>query len=749
LPRAGALAVQTINDATPMTLKSDFALKSSQDAVHSMTLLDCQEESMIVSLSTRRGTTAQITVTKMKDSKNEAYQAATIWTAEEGLSSIQSALLLDTSHVVAVADGTDDETTTAAKNNVALLLSFSSRIQSHYKSLLTFLGILPQSDADAITRRDSFFGFLKVAVLLGKGQSLYGMSTSAGQGRGRGSLLYRLDLPETATWTRLIHGTTNSVMARHGINGATHARTVLVLSSSQSLSATSETGQQQLDWVCVDGTTGSVHSKGSFTVSSPVLQVVPMANPTTTSSCRQGAMLVLQDYSTVLVPHDDEAMKQAAHDVINSSSGENGLYAHAIFDNKPSSASSEDNHAAASLQSLFIPKTTSDNDMPKARLMGTALFPGEHVVAVAYPPRDEVIQSPCTVLGDDSLLLKYMNPHLVVIMTMTTTTTASSDDKKQKNGVSSVATEGDLFSAALRPEQKVSSSTTQKRKPIGVTTSTGAQNETAAASPFVAATENVDEPPNMFVNVMDSVSGRVLYRASHANVVATSPKPSMLISENWIFYTFMNARTRRAEIGVLSLYEGMIDRQGLTAFTRPEQSTQFSSWNARESQPVVLAKTFSIHKPATALGVTQTRGGISGRRLLLATLDGNVYAMERNALEPRRPLGPLKDSEKKEGLRQYSELLPTISYMSLSYHQVIASVQGIISAPTDLESQTMILAYGGPDLFYTRTSPSRGFDLLPDSFNRILLSIVVVGLIVLLLFVQSRVASKIHKQGWV
>ena len=32
------------------------------------------------------------------------------------------------------------------------------------------------------------------------------------------------------------------------------------------------------------------------------------------------------------------------------------------------------------------------------------------------PPREEMIQSPVNVLGDQSLLLKYLNPHLVVIV---------------------------------------------------------------------------------------------------------------------------------------------------------------------------------------------------------------------------------------------------------------------------------------------------------------------------------------------
>ena len=193
----------------------------------------------------------------------------------------------------------------------------------------------------------------------------------------------------------------------------------------------------------------------------------------------------------------------------------------------------------------------------------------------------------------------------------------------------------------------------------------------------------------------------------------------------------------------------MIDKSGLTAFASPEQLTSFSSLNARETKPVVLAKTYTIPMPATALGITSTRSGISGRQLLLATLDGKIQAIPRKMLEPRRPLGQVKESEKKEGLVQYHELIQTVSYMTLSHNQTVEGVQSIITTPTDVESQTLLLAYGGPDIFYARTAPSKAFDLLPDNFNRVLLSIVVAGLVVALVTLRHLVSKKVVKQGWI
>lgn len=86
--------------------------------------------------------------------------------------------------------------------------------------------------------------------------------------------------------------------------------------------------------------------------------------------------------------------------------------------------------------------------------------------------------------------------------------------------------------------------------------------------------------------------------------------------------------------------------------------------------------------------------------------------------------------------------------MAISYNLTIESATTIVSTHTALESQSLVFAFGGPDMFFARTSPSRGFDLLPDSFSRVLVSIVVVGLLVVLFMVKRMASGKALKQGW-
>lgn len=351
--------------------------------------------------------------------------------------------------------------------------------------------------------------------------------------------------------------------------------------------------------------------------------------------------------------------------------------------------------------------------------MGLTSFEGEQIVKVAYPLRHEDMQSMSTILGDNSLLLKYINPHLAVVVTML------SDGEHQS------ATE--VATAILKEGKPL--------KPVGA----GAPG----SSTTTASQQHLHGKilPNMFVNLVDTVSGRVLYRHSHSNVDADK-NVSVVVSENWVVYTYVNDKTRRTEIGVLTLHEGMIEPKGLTYFARPEQSSSFSSFDARESKPVVLSKVYTFPKTVTALGVTRTKQGISRQNILLASSDGALSTINKILLETRRPVGEAKPEEKKEGLMPYRELIPGSPLFSLNYNQTMEPFTSIVSSTTALESQSLVFGFGGPDLFFTRTSPTRGFDLLPETFNKMLVGAATVGIVAALLVVQRMGKKKALKQGW-
>ena len=638
------------------------------DFVEDLSVLQCNSDSLAILMSTAGGTSTQISFAL----KGGKVTATLGWTAEEGLASVSSAVVLDGSHL-----GSDD--LVEEKEAVASKLSLSSRLSSQ----LEIFSSLFSSTKGEFSRRDHIFGFVKVVALLSQtNHRIWGVKTS---GSDRGSVKWSLDLPKTASWHTMVHGTTNSPTATHGINGGTHSREILVVSASPDM----------VEWKCIDGTNGVVHSQESTPISSPIAQIIPVYG--SAGACRQASLLLHDDLSLSVIPGDAATLALVKEQLTRVP---NGMYTHFV------------NTATSKLESyqVAIPEEGSF----VARQVGRTSFAGERIVKVAYPIRDEIIQTMTTILGDDSLLLKFINPHLAVIIT--------------------VADEG-LSKTNLAASMEKSQGAGPKRKPAGV-------------GDAVAAVEKGTEVvSNLFVNLVDTVSGRVLHRASHANA-DVKPGVTALISENWVIYSFVNAKSRRTELGVLTLHEGMIDSKGISLFSSPEQTTSFSSLDARESKPVVLSKTYTYPKRITALGVTATRGGISSRNILIATDDGKIASIGRMMLETRRPMGEVKEVEKKEGLFAYSELIPQVPLTVLSYNQTIESVSSIVSVPTSLESQSLVMAFGGPDLFFTRTSPSRGFDLLPDSFSRVLVSIVSVGLVIVLFVVQRMGSQKILKQAW-
>ena len=561
--------------ARPVAVTGDF-FGPDGDFVESFTVLSCSVDNASILLATSSGTTTQLSFNVSQSD----VALKVMWTTEEGLSEASSAVLLDGSHL-----GADD--LVEEQDVVLAKLALSSRLASQWRSIVgKFSGVVD----GALGRRDHIFGFVKVAAILSqKTHRVWGMNTS---GKDRGSIRWSLDLPKTSSWHTMVHGTVNAPKALHGINGGTHSREILVISASE----------QVAQWTCIDGTNGAVHASGEKSFESRIIQVLPLHGGP--GLCRQTSLLLHEDRTLSVVPEDNETIEFVQKQL---QSTQNGLYSH--FVDKTENV----------LETFRITSSSEGNQNPFSSIqVGRTSFSGERIVKVAYPVRDEIVQSMSTVLGDDSLLLKYINPHVAVIVTM-------SGEQPGPPGT--------LAKAATKVQ------TPKKRKPVGA-------GDTANTN----ASEN-DEMPNMFVNVVDSVSGRVLYRASHANADEASPVAAV-ISENWIVYSFVNQKTRRAELGVLTLHEGMIHSKGLTAFTSPEQAMSFSSFNARESKPVVLPKTYSFPKAITALGATSTRSGISNRKILIASADGKITAVERKMLETRRPTGEVKEAEKKEGLFQ-------------------------------------------------------------------------------------------------
>jgi ER membrane protein complex subunit 1 len=278
------------------------------------------------------------------------------------------------------------------------------------------------------------------------------------------------------------------------------------------------------------------------------------------------------------------------------------------------------------------------------------------------------LNSPVHILGDDSLMLKYLNPHLLAVALVTSET---SDSGILKQGVT--------------------------------------------------------------ISLIDAVTGRVVQRFFHKNCAGPV---KVTQSENWVFYSYWNLKARRTEIGSIALYDGAIDSHALNPWTTLPKilqdenkvvDTSFSSYDSE--QPVILQKTFIFPSGITTLSGVHTLAGVTEKQLLIGTINGQIYSLDRRFLDPRRPAGKPSKSDQSEGLMPYAPVLPVMTQNVLSYTKEIERLNAIVSVPAGLESTTLVLGYG-LDIFFTRAMPSQGFDILPEEFQWELLVLIITALFV-------------------
>ena len=260
--------------------------------------------------------------------------------------------------------------------------------------------------------------------------------------------------------------------------------------------------------------------------------------------------------------------------------------------------------------------------------------------------------------------------------------------------------------------------------------------------------------------ILDSTSGAVLFTAQHTGVDVSQPICSTL-TENWFAYSLFSESTStsedRAHIGqtplrgyqliVSELFESSLandrgplgDSENFTS-TRPLLADEVETTDV----PYAISQRFLLPGPISYMATTSTMQGITPRSLLCALPHTNaLISIPRQVLDPRRPVSrdptPL---EAEEGLFRYSPNLDFEPKWIVSHKRDLLSISRIIATPSNLESTSVVLAYGDVDIFGTRLSPIGSFDMLGNGFSKLQLvgtvAVLAVGTILLAPFVSPR-----------
>ena len=230
--------------------------------------------------------------------------------------------------------------------------------------------------------------------------------------------------------------------------------------------------------------------------------------------------------------------------------------------------------------------------------------------------------------------------------------------------------------------------------------------------------------PEQSINIylVDGVTGALIHSKHHPK----SRGPSKMVhTENWIVYSYFNAKSRRTEISSFEMFEG----------TQQVNSSAFSSLTRSHIKPKLIEhKSFIFPSGINAMVDTVTLRGMTNKHVIVALPSGGLLEIPKIFLDSRRPLVMLPE-HREEGLVPYMPELPIPSESMLNYDQTLLAVRRIVTSPAILESTSLVFAYG-LDLFFTRVRPSKGFDILKDDFDHLFIAAV------LIFFVVASLVSK-------
>jgi hypothetical protein len=322
----------------------------------------------------------------------------------------------------------------------------------------------------------------------------------------------------------------------------------------------------------------------------------------------------------------------------------------------------------------------------------------EKVAAVAFQHPDDIVNNRAATLGDDSLLMKYLNPAAALVITEHTLQAAEA--KKGESTGSSGASKSQLE-----------------------------------------------------IHLFDSVSAKLLYRSSIPH--GGSPVHAVVVENNLVI-TYWNTVMKRTELSSVALFEGMIDKAGLTPWAAKSSkaiaqkhidTVSFNSFTA--PLPMAIQKTFVLPKSVSAAGATITRQGVAKKAILIGTTGGQVFSIDRQMINPRRPIDDPTTAEKADGLFKYEPFLALDTLQSPTHNYSMAfGPFSVISAATDLESSSVTLSISRLDVHFNRVIPSLAFDLLSPDFNYPLLCVILTALFVLVAWMKEKLAARKKSRAW-
>jgi hypothetical protein len=394
-----------------------------------------------------------------------------------------------------------------------------------------------------------------------------------------------------------------------------------------------------------------------------------------------------------------------------------------------------------------------------ATLMATLHFDPtiETIVEVAYPNPIDTIFSRFTILGDDNVLVKYLNPNMMVICTLSVSNTSNSGEEIINSQI--YVNIIDLVSANILQRMIIETATVPVRammmeNMILVTyyNPKNHRSEVLSTGLYDGVIGKTDYLP--FMTVKDPYLGM----REHDEKLPGGGSSSSSSGSSSGGSGALLARLNKLIGKDTSTSTPSNTNQYITTSTSSATQDLLLRSSYLTTIPLVMQRTYILPRTVTALSHTLTQRGLTNKNIIFVMDNGEVYAVDFRLLHVRRPFTEPTQFEKEEGLMRYNAYVEISPMMSLTkaqrlYHTATATTtataQKIISAPGYLESESIIMVYGiGHDLLYTTVRPSQGFDTLSADFNYTMLISVIVALAGAVMMLRNIHNREVLKRLW-
>lgn len=254
------------------------------------------------------------------------------------------------------------------------------------------------------------------------------------------------------------------------------------------------------------------------------------------------------------------------------------------------------------------------------------------------------------------------------------------------------------------------------------------------------------ETNELCVNILDTVSGELVYASCHEDKVSLDMPVNMVFGEYWCVYSYFSSEpVPEQKLAVIELYESLRPNKRVTN-SSTVQDTLFN-----EHRPEIITKSYFFPETIKNMILSKTKFGITTKSVVVELANGQMTYLPKYLLNARRveESKMSKDDQREFMASPYVSGIPVNDHFVLThFRQVLSGPRSkLTSIPTNLES-TSIVCNLGHDLFCTRVAPSSQFDKLSPSFEKGKLVATVVGLLFICYFLRPLVDTKKMKGRW-